>query len=351
MGLYLLQKKNLIYKRYTNMERKRLIWADSLKGFLIMLVVLGHAIQGTFGPDCENNHLWNIIYSFHMPAFMVVSGFLAFRPHGMDGTSYWGVILRRCRQLIVPFVLWTIIMLLLKFDFSFATIGNYLLFPDKGLWFLWVLFFITWLFVSGGQLAQMLKAPKECVELCICLLLVAVMLIFEPRIFGFQFIAYYFLFYTFGYYLHKYQDKLMSNRWTLIISLALCWFFLAWYWNMHKLPEFLRSVPVSSTILQYLYRFVTAVIAIYVLFAVAQEFLENTNKWNKPLEHLGKVSLGIYAVHMMLIGNTVRAFKQYAMGGEFVIICSFAVGLIVSWGVVWVLNKNKFTAMLFLGKL
>lgn len=67
------------------MEKKRLIWADSLKGLLILLVVLGHAIQITLGAECDNNHLWNLIYSFHMPAFMAISGYLAFRPSGLGG--------------------------------------------------------------------------------------------------------------------------------------------------------------------------------------------------------------------------------------------------------------------------
>lgn len=65
------------------MEKKRLIWADFLKGWLILLVVLGHAIQNTLGIDCDNNHLWNMIYSFHMPAFMAISGYFVFgRPGG-----------------------------------------------------------------------------------------------------------------------------------------------------------------------------------------------------------------------------------------------------------------------------
>lgn len=67
------------------MEKKRLIWADSLKGWLIFLVVLGHAIQFTLVVDFESCHLWNLIYSFHMPAFMAVSGYLAFRPTVMGG--------------------------------------------------------------------------------------------------------------------------------------------------------------------------------------------------------------------------------------------------------------------------
>lgn len=61
------------------MEIQRLVWADSLRGILIMLVVLGHAIDFSVG---SNGHLWNYISSFHVPAFMAVSGFLNYRVGG-----------------------------------------------------------------------------------------------------------------------------------------------------------------------------------------------------------------------------------------------------------------------------
>ena len=48
----------------------RIVWIDSLKGFLIILVVLGHAIQVVLGSECFNNHIWNYIYSFHMATFI-----------------------------------------------------------------------------------------------------------------------------------------------------------------------------------------------------------------------------------------------------------------------------------------
>ena len=64
--------------------RKRIEWADAFKGILILLVVLGHSIQSVCiqrDEDFMNNYLWNLIYSFHMPAFMAMSGYLAFRPN------------------------------------------------------------------------------------------------------------------------------------------------------------------------------------------------------------------------------------------------------------------------------
>lgn len=66
-------------------QSKRLLWADSLKGWLMILVVFGHAMQAVMPDGCFHNHLWNMIYSFHMPAFMTVSGYFAYRVHKKMG--------------------------------------------------------------------------------------------------------------------------------------------------------------------------------------------------------------------------------------------------------------------------
>jgi fucose 4-O-acetylase-like acetyltransferase len=56
----------------------RIVWADALKGWLMILVVVGHVIQVWLREECNDSHLWNIIYSFHMPAFMALSGYLTY---------------------------------------------------------------------------------------------------------------------------------------------------------------------------------------------------------------------------------------------------------------------------------
>lgn len=83
----------------------RLQWVDTYKGILISFVVLGHVIQGLYGSECFNNRLWNFIYSFHMPCFFVASGFFA--PKMVESKNVlFSLIVRRCRQLIIPMVLW-----------------------------------------------------------------------------------------------------------------------------------------------------------------------------------------------------------------------------------------------------
>jgi fucose 4-O-acetylase-like acetyltransferase len=57
----------------------RIVWADALKGWLMILVVIGHVIQQLLREECNDSHLWNLIYSFHMPAFMALSGWLTYR--------------------------------------------------------------------------------------------------------------------------------------------------------------------------------------------------------------------------------------------------------------------------------
>lgn len=68
-----------------NMKKKRLVWVDSLKGLLMLLVIVGHVLQKLLSDGCYENHGWNYIYSFHMPAFMAVSGWLACRPIVIGG--------------------------------------------------------------------------------------------------------------------------------------------------------------------------------------------------------------------------------------------------------------------------
>lgn len=50
---------------------------DNLKALLIFLVVLGHGLECCPGWDGLNSGLYRLIYSFHMPAFLFLSGWFA----------------------------------------------------------------------------------------------------------------------------------------------------------------------------------------------------------------------------------------------------------------------------------
>ena len=116
------------------MKKKRIVWADSLKGLLMVLGILGHAIQTVLAEGCFNDHVFNLIYSFHMPAFMAVSGYFAYKANNFLGNACK----RRSKQLLIPYLLWSLISCLIGWNLSWDKIANLLLYPDRSFWFLWI---------------------------------------------------------------------------------------------------------------------------------------------------------------------------------------------------------------------
>ncbi|WP_373272340.1 acyltransferase family protein, partial [Vibrio parahaemolyticus] len=89
------------------------------------------------GNDFDNSILFRMIYSFHMPFFMFIAGYL-------NCSSSEFNIKDKFKLLLIPFFSWGIVDFLIT-DKGMSFIGfivDLVENPDKGLWFLWVLFFI-----------------------------------------------------------------------------------------------------------------------------------------------------------------------------------------------------------------
>lgn len=54
---------------------KRIYYWDNIKGFLIITVVVGHLIELYMNNFSIANNIWAVIYAFHMPAFIFISGY------------------------------------------------------------------------------------------------------------------------------------------------------------------------------------------------------------------------------------------------------------------------------------
>lgn len=75
--------------------KQRIEYIDAIKGLAIFLMVMGHAIAWNyddynavcnFHPEQTINvkmggAIWQLIYSFHMPLFFMVSGFLMYKAY------------------------------------------------------------------------------------------------------------------------------------------------------------------------------------------------------------------------------------------------------------------------------
>lgn len=332
---------------------KRIIWADSLRGWLMILVIIGHAIQVVLGTACNSNHVWNLIYSFHMPAFIAISGWLAYKSSTQMNTIFLSAIKRRFYQLLIPYFIWSLIYFIFSGTYAFNRFCAIFIYPDSSFWFLWVLFWICVVFISCQWLAEKIKCDEIIPIMITCGVLMGIMVKLEFRMFGFQFIAYYFFFYSLGYCIHKFERIQISNKFVLG-ALTVVWGLFAWFWNMHELPSWIPAISHAPFLLmQYVYRAFTAFVAILLLLGGAPQLLNSEIMPNKWISQVGVISLGLYVVHLSFIGQIFSLIRTLIPNVDTIltIVLTFILSFISSYVIVKLLTLNKWTVKFLLGKI
>lgn len=98
-------------------EQSRVQWIDARKGIAICLMVLGHVIQYGNGKEVLlselfwENKIFLLIYSFHMPFFIFLSGFCFWNTCNKYSVSQ--IIKKKINSLIIPLLAWNTIMFLI----------------------------------------------------------------------------------------------------------------------------------------------------------------------------------------------------------------------------------------------
>lgn len=255
-------------------------------------------------------------------------------------------------QLMVPYLLWSVIKLVRSWDFSYNTIADVFLRPDTSFWFLWVLFWINVIFIGCQSLADKLKKEEMFTIGFMAVLLVGLMAGANIRLFGFQFLAYYFVFYVLGYCLHRFEWMRVSNKWVICFMMVI-WLYLAWYWQMVHVPTNIAVIPhLPSSLAIQGYRFVTAMLAVVTIQSTASKCLNSKNWLNLKAVEMGGISLGVYAVHLLLLDDIIAFFKVVWVDipNCLLMVSTFVVLTIVSFGIVKLLSLNRDTSKFLLGK-
>lgn len=327
---------------------KRVVWLDSLKGLLIILVVFAHCLAQIIGNDAaNNNYWWCLIYSFHMAAFMSVSGYLQYRPTATKQKTIGTMLGRRFCQLMVPFLVWSIVFFAIRGHID--QFMNCIKLPNVTFWFLWALFYISVLFMLTERAAELFKLNKNILVGALCIVCAIVLVIFRDIHFlGIQYVLYYYIFYVMGYYTHRFCIDVKNI--VLLMILAIMWFLLASFWRPHVLPEFIPLTGMAATMLRFAYKFVVATVAVVVMFSVGPKFLNGDNKSNLALVWFGKYSLGIYVIHLTFLNLISSTISRYVECESAQIWILFIVLTFLSAIIVWILTKNKWTERLLLGK-
>lgn len=268
----------------TELVKKRIEFADRLKGLCICLVILGHS--------AIPSGLFDFIYSFHMPAFFFINGFFFSKRSSLKADA---------RRLLVPYLLCALFVLCKDFvdalrinDFSqvlyrleitglvgpMSAVGieNYSVGP---IWFFAALFWSRQIF------SLFLYKPKF-TPFALFVGLIATLIGHCDNIpFGLCQGVSGLLFLTSGYYFKKFyeQQKTFGLAWIPLVALSLVGLIAApmdMNYNLYPLPILKVAGSIAITIM-----------------ACKGFILVETNRFIglKFLSYLGRISILIFAVH------------------------------------------------------
>lgn len=108
--------------------KEHIHWVDVAKGLGMFLVILGHTVK-------NNEILW-WIYSFHMPLFFFLSGYLSEQNGRISNVKIF--VIKKSKSLLLPFVFFRLLLV-----FYWLLVERYFRELDIGpIWFLLVLYFV-----------------------------------------------------------------------------------------------------------------------------------------------------------------------------------------------------------------
>lgn len=317
--------------------KDRILWLDNLKGFLIFIVVLGHTILFT-NTNGDSNIIYTYISSFWMALFMFTSGFASYKTN-----LNYNIIGRRFKQLIIPFVCWSVILCIINGNIN---IINLLLYPSKSVWFLWALFWINTIIFIVCKISKLLNLPEE--KLCLAIIMLSflfVRYIENNSLLAIDLITIHLLNYSVGYFTRKHFDDIQKKP-TIIWYVGGFLFLIMAYYNRHDYMPF--GLPLN---LHILYSILCGLLSFMFFVPIFITKKLTYNFWSK----WGGETLGIYVVHIAIYTLLFQIFQTLCVdifGFLYVLyvltltIIIFSISLFLSR----LLGRINFLSKLLLGK-
>lgn len=261
---------------------------DSIKGFLIILVILGHLI-GVCGTGTINGSVRTFIYTFHMPLFIFISGYLTKIKD--DKKKFWKEIL----NLGIPLIIFQVAFAIFLFAFHIPIEMNMLWIPYWTLWYLLSLIF--WRLMLQFSPKSLLNKPIIYLAIAFAVSIICGLI---PngigRILSIQRTLNFFPFFLYGYYLR--QGKVPSKIWNNYISYGFLFIIVVLI--------ALRLYPQNCELLlkgadHYGFSHIPSKICIFIASFVTSISFFNIINERKVLSVIGKDSLLYYLYHGFII--------------------------------------------------
>ncbi|CAN5681404.1 acyltransferase family protein [soil metagenome] len=135
-------------------------WLDNAKFILVTLVVVGH-FWTLLPASVLQSQAYDFLYAWHMPAFVLVTGYLS-RRFTWSGSKLWGSV----RTLLVPYLIFEAALVLFRVYVGGEVLGDVFVDPTWPIWYLVAL--LLWRLVTPAFTAlPAVVAVAAAVALCL----------------------------------------------------------------------------------------------------------------------------------------------------------------------------------------
>ena len=334
---------------------QRSVLLDVLKGGLIILVLLGHAIQYGSGAAFTLNHFWDniivrFIYSFHMPLFMAVAGYLSYFSLQKHGTKKY--ICQRWARLFPPIVLWGIGV------FIFHCIKKHLsVFSWEIVRYLLICFWFLWSLLFSGTVVACAVHWRRPVRVLLYVFLI-VLSLFSPD--GYIWALHKFMFPCFliGFYTAKYQlyDRLKSLQYTVIGMLLWVAFIPFFQKNEYIYTSgfslISSKLPMDVQFSIDIFRYVIAGVASISVVGICNLIIKpaSVQPLTRFLSYCGKNSLAIYILSTYQFVYVLTYLTKKLSHNFFINVVETLIILGICILIQRILTKSKLLSRLIIGK-
>lgn len=273
------------------MPKQRLDYLDLLKGFAIFLMVIGHFLSWTFAPDSNPTpgamFVKNLIYTFHMPLFFFISGYLLYlkRDRNFDISFCATTIQKRVQSLVLP-------------GFAFMLLNYFHTDIMHFEWFLKSLFEFYLIFCAIKFITKWFN-DNIILEILLQIITITALFIcaktFDNPLLNefipFSNLAHKYPYFALGFYFHKININRFLQKNDILYTCSLIGF-LTLFFTSNQMGI------IPTTVSQYF----TAIFGIIVCLKVAQAInYEKAGLVTKTLLKWGGISIEIYLLNAFLI--------------------------------------------------
>ena len=338
---------------------------DVCKGILIILVVFGHSLQYGFGPDYlqsqafYNDLVFRAIYAFHMPLFMLISGYYFFYSNKKD---YSLILQTKLKSIGIPFFFYCTFEFILTMWLSPETINNaytrYINYLRYNMWFLSSVLFNM---IVIATISHAIGNNKRKLSTIILFLLFILSFIVPDDLLFSRNHTFMFGFFLLGYYLNTNGFQLSKNgkvKINKILVLSILFAFAVCYFR-HDIFVYTTGVCIitdgvfnEKQLFVDILRIMIGIIGCFWMLSICSLFNRFDHFILKKLMHYGRISLGIYGFQTILYFLIKFIMEKYSINFPhyyYIPIIITLVVLLLSELILRLCARNKVTKLMFLG--